>query len=75
MHKLTNTLSPSPKGFQRPKFLDSDFSEVRGLGLGRPKSSAIDPFHHEEARPRILLRGADYYFGTKNVPGPGTNNF
>jgi hypothetical protein len=37
-----NTLSPSPKGFQSPKFSDSDFREVRGLGLGlgRPKSSA-----------------------------------
>jgi hypothetical protein len=41
MHKQTNTLSPSPKGFQSPKFSDSDFREVRGLGLGlgRPKSS------------------------------------
>jgi hypothetical protein len=28
MHKLTNTLSPSPKGFQSPKFSDSD-SDVR----------------------------------------------
>jgi hypothetical protein len=26
----TNTLSPSPKGFQSPKFSDSDFREVRG---------------------------------------------
>jgi hypothetical protein len=36
-----NTLSPSPKGFQSPKFSDSDFREVRGLGLrlGRPKIS------------------------------------
>jgi hypothetical protein len=32
-------MSPSPKGFQSPKFSDSDFREVRGLGLGRPKSS------------------------------------
>jgi hypothetical protein len=39
MRKQTNTLSPSPKGFQSPKFSDSDFREVRGLGLGRPKSS------------------------------------
>jgi hypothetical protein len=41
MRKQTYTLSPSPKGFQSPKFSDSDFSEVRrlGLGLGRPKSS------------------------------------
>jgi hypothetical protein len=39
MRKLTNTLSPSPNGFQSPKFLDSHFREVRGLGLGRPKSS------------------------------------
>jgi septin 7 len=41
MRKLTNTLSPSPKGFQSPKFSDSDFREVRSLGLelGRPKSS------------------------------------
>jgi hypothetical protein len=31
-------MSPSPKGFQSPKFSDSDFREVRGLG--RPKSSA-----------------------------------
>jgi hypothetical protein len=30
----------SPKGFQSPKFSDSDFREVRGLG--RPKSSAKD---------------------------------
>jgi hypothetical protein len=29
----------TPKGFQSPKFSDSDFREVRGLGLGRPKSS------------------------------------
>jgi hypothetical protein len=29
---------PSPMGFQSPKFSDSDFREVRGLG--RPKSSA-----------------------------------
>jgi hypothetical protein len=46
MRKHTNTLTPSPKGFQSPKFLDSDFREVRGLGLGlrlgRPKSSAVD---------------------------------
>jgi hypothetical protein len=35
MRKQTNTLSPSPKGFQSPKFSDSDL--VRGLG--RPKSS------------------------------------
>jgi hypothetical protein len=41
MSKQTNTLSPSPKGFQSPKFSDSDFREVRELGLGRPKSSAI----------------------------------
>jgi hypothetical protein len=35
------TPSPSPKGFQSPKISDSDFREVRGLGLwlGRPKSS------------------------------------
>jgi hypothetical protein len=41
MRKQTNTLSPSPKGFQSPKFSDSDIREVRGLGLGlgRPKSS------------------------------------
>jgi hypothetical protein len=41
MRKQTNTLSPSPKGFQSQKFSDSDFREVRGLrlGLGRPKSS------------------------------------
>jgi hypothetical protein len=38
MRKQTNTLSPSPKGFQSPKVSDSDFREV--LGLGRPKSSA-----------------------------------
>jgi hypothetical protein len=40
MRKQTNTLSPSPKGFQSPKFSDSDFREVRGLG--RPKTSAIN---------------------------------
>jgi hypothetical protein len=28
MRKQTNTLSPSPKGFQSPKFSDSDFREV-----------------------------------------------
>jgi hypothetical protein len=39
MRKQTNTLSPSPKGFQSPKFTDSDFREV--CGLGRPKSSAF----------------------------------
>jgi hypothetical protein len=37
---MLTSLSPSPKGFQSPKFSDSDFREVRGLGLGRPKSSA-----------------------------------
>jgi hypothetical protein len=44
MRKLTNTLSPSPKGFQSPKFSDSDFREGRGLGLGlgRPKSSGTN---------------------------------
>jgi hypothetical protein len=47
MRKLTNTLSPSPKGFQSPKFSDSDFREVRGLGLGRPKSSASSPITHQ----------------------------
>jgi hypothetical protein len=41
MRKQKNTLSPSPKGSQSPKFFDSDFREVRGLGLGRPKSSGI----------------------------------
>jgi hypothetical protein len=36
--------SPSPKwGFQSPKFSDLDFREVRGLGLGRPKSSGNNP--------------------------------
>jgi hypothetical protein len=30
MRQLTNMLSPSPKGFQSPKFSDSDFREVRG---------------------------------------------
>jgi hypothetical protein len=39
MRKQTNTLSPSPKGFQSPKFSYSDFREVRGLG--RLKSSAF----------------------------------
>jgi hypothetical protein len=29
MRKQTNTLSPSPKGFQSPKFSDSDFREVK----------------------------------------------
>jgi hypothetical protein len=27
MRKQTNTLSPSPKGFQSPKFSDSDFEK------------------------------------------------
>jgi hypothetical protein len=37
----TENTSPSPKwGFQSPKFSDSDFRDVRGLG--RPKSSAKD---------------------------------
>jgi hypothetical protein len=40
MRKQTNTLSPSPKGFQSPKFSDSDFREVRGLGS--PKSSNVN---------------------------------
>jgi hypothetical protein len=31
MRKQTNTLSPSPKGFQSPKFSDSDFREVLDL--------------------------------------------
>jgi hypothetical protein len=43
MRKQTNTLSPSPKGFQSPKFSESDFREIRGLGLGRPKSSDKNP--------------------------------
>jgi hypothetical protein len=34
MRKQTNTLSLSPKGFQSPKCSDSDFREVRGLGIG-----------------------------------------
>jgi hypothetical protein len=42
MHKQTNTLSPSPKGFQSPKFSDSDFREFRGLG--RPKSSDMNVY-------------------------------
>jgi hypothetical protein len=37
MRKQTNTLSPSPKGFQSPKISHSDIREVRGRG--RPKSS------------------------------------
>jgi hypothetical protein len=45
MLKFTDTLSPSPKGFQSPKFSDSDFREVRGLGLGRPKSSDLKWAH------------------------------
>jgi hypothetical protein len=39
VNKQTNTLSPSPKGFQSPKFSDS---EVCGLGLGRPKRSVCN---------------------------------
>jgi hypothetical protein len=59
--------SPSPKwGFQSPKFSDSDFREVRGLGLGlrRPKSSGIGAFgytgfsvlkpRHTHARRRVI---------------------
>jgi hypothetical protein len=38
-NRAFRTRSPSPKGFQSPKFSDSDFREVRGLGLGRPKCS------------------------------------
>jgi hypothetical protein len=49
MRKQTNTLSPSPKGFQSPKFSDSDFREVRGLGLGRPKSSAVKQYNFPPA--------------------------
>jgi hypothetical protein len=40
MRKQTNTPSPSLEGLKSPKFSDSDFREVRGLRLGRPKSSA-----------------------------------
>jgi hypothetical protein len=42
MCKLTNTLSPSPKGFQCPKIFGLRLREVRGLGLGHPKSSGVD---------------------------------
>jgi hypothetical protein len=57
MRKQTNTLSPSPKGFQSPKFSDSDFREVHGLGLGRPKSSAVSYLH------------APCYVDVRYVPG------
>jgi hypothetical protein len=48
MRKQTNTLSPSSKYFQSLKFSDSDFREVRGLGLGRPKSSEFEVFSKSE---------------------------
>jgi hypothetical protein len=56
MRKETNTLSLSPKGFQSPKFSDSDFREVRGLGLRRPKSSATYYSNHtlEDLKSMIL---------------------
>jgi hypothetical protein len=41
MRKLTNT-SPSPKGFKGPKISDSDFREVRGLGLNSTKSDLVE---------------------------------
>jgi hypothetical protein len=64
MRKLTNTLSPSPKGFQSPKFSDSGFREVRGLGfrLWRPKSSA-GRSEFEDCKEKERLRDLDY-----NVP-------
>jgi hypothetical protein len=34
MRKLTNTLSPSPKGFQSPKFSDSDSDVRKALAPG-----------------------------------------
>jgi hypothetical protein len=42
MRKQTNTLSPSPKCFQSPKFSDSDIREVRGLGLGLGRLNSSD---------------------------------
>jgi hypothetical protein len=51
MRKQTNMLSPSPKGFQSPKISDSDFREVRGLGLGRPKSSGQGNLYNILAKP------------------------
>jgi hypothetical protein len=50
----TNTLNPSPKCFQSPKFSDSDFREVRGLGLGRPKSSGKNT-SYLAFNPKIIL--------------------
>jgi hypothetical protein len=49
-------LSPSPKGFQSPKFSESDFREVRGLG--RPKSSdnnisKVTRVQQTAVRPRV----------------------
>jgi hypothetical protein len=38
MRKQTNTLSPSPKGFQSPKFSDSDFREVRDSDMDVQKA-------------------------------------
>jgi hypothetical protein len=60
MRKQTNALSPSPKakGFQSPKFLDSDFREVRGLGLGlgRPKSSAMGHVTYTSKQQRLTTK-------------------
>jgi hypothetical protein len=50
------TLSPCPKGFQSPKFSDSDFREVRGLG--RPKSS--DKMPRLIGQPMANLQETDY---------------
>jgi hypothetical protein len=80
MRKLTNTLSPSPKGFQSPKFSDSDFREVRGLGLGRPKSSGCHCCYRK-TRPKcpncrvchnlnLVRRGAFYAFVCLFLPKP-----
>jgi hypothetical protein len=51
MRKQTNTLSPSPKGFQSLKF--SDFREVRGLG--RPKSFDRNVVNFDYTLPLLCL--------------------
>jgi hypothetical protein len=60
MRKQTNTLSLSPKGFQSPKFSDSDFREVRG----RPKSSGKYPIRDHCSIVTVLPLARDSHFFT-----------
>jgi hypothetical protein len=62
-----DTQGPSPKGFQSPKFSNSDFREVCGcgLGLGRPKSSAVGLYENStKVLVSFLFPSSNIGFGT-----------